>query len=275
MDEYSLGRLIRLVVEINLWRFDPVVWRRFLLAGVIDSFHGGAAILIERFYKKGSNEPDRWYAQIVYKWKHKDIPALFDSSSQRAQQEGNFLDNPFWLDSPPQDGPVCFSGIERLGEKDYWRNPFVQQMLQPAACGDGLLLACRNGDHQMELHIFRGFDQDPFNKTDRRMGLFLNQQLRCYIMDLAPPSKPSIAFLPCRPRQVMTYLLKGYSEKEVAHHMCLSPQTVHDYVKTIYRHFKVRSRSELTAVYLELDQKPYGQLPLDFIEKGCSIGIGS
>ena len=42
-------------------------------------------------------------------------------------------------------------------------------------------------------------------------------------------------------------LLGGASEKEIADRMGLSAHTVHQYVKSIYRAFGVRSRAELMA----------------------------
>jgi hypothetical protein len=42
----------------------------------------------------------------------------------------------------------------------------------------------------------------------------------------------------------------GRSEKQVADDLHLSPHTVHEYVKALYRHFGVQSRSELLALCL-------------------------
>jgi hypothetical protein len=53
--------------------------------------------------------------------------------------------------------------------------------------------------------------------------------------------------------------------------MGISPQTVHDYVKTIYRHFQVGSRAQLTACYLGLNQESGGQSALDLVENGYSV----
>jgi DNA-binding CsgD family transcriptional regulator len=197
--------------------------------------------------------------------------AFHGGSLQRVRQEGDFLNTPYWLAPLPEDGLACFSGIQRLGARAYWEHRFVRQMLRPVSCGDGLLLACRDADLQMELHIFRADGDEPFDARDKRMCLFLNDQLRCYMADLAPMSKPSMMSLPPRPRQLMAYLLKGYSEKEAADHMDISPQTVHDYVKTIYRHFKVGSRAQLTALYLGLNQESGGQSALDLVENGYSV----
>ncbi len=50
-----------------------------------------------------------------------------------------------------------------------------------------------------------------------------------------------------RATQTLRELLGGASEKEIADRMGLSAHTVHQYVKSIYRAFGVRSRAELMA----------------------------
>jgi DNA-binding NarL/FixJ family response regulator len=50
--------------------------------------------------------------------------------------------------------------------------------------------------------------------------------------------------------QVVTLLLRGLGEKEVAEHLCLSRHTVHTHIKHIYKFLGVQSRSQLLATYL-------------------------
>jgi len=54
-----------------------------------------------------------------------------------------------------------------------------------------------------------------------------------------------------RLRQTLAHLLEGDSEKEVAAQLGLSVPTTHQYVTTLYRHFGVRSRSQLIAHLLQ------------------------
>ena len=56
--------------------------------------------------------------------------------------------------------------------------------------------------------------------------------------------------------RVLDLLLTGRSEKEVAVTLRLSPHTVHNHVKVIYRRMKVSSRPELLALFVDDDKKP-------------------
>ena len=67
---------------------------------------------------------------------------------------------------------------------------------------------------------------------------------------LAGPNDPSATLLPPRVRQTLECLLQGDSEKQVAQRLRLGAETVHQYVKHIYRHYGVRSRGELLAHWL-------------------------
>jgi DNA-binding NarL/FixJ family response regulator len=58
------------------------------------------------------------------------------------------------------------------------------------------------------------------------------------------PAAPATDLTP-RERQVLEGLVDGLSEKQVATRLDLAPQTVHSYIKQLYRKLHVRSRSEL------------------------------
>jgi DNA-binding CsgD family transcriptional regulator len=53
-----------------------------------------------------------------------------------------------------------------------------------------------------------------------------------------------------RLRQTLARLLAGDSEKQVARHLALSKNTVHVYVKALYRQYNVNSRGELLARFV-------------------------
>jgi DNA-binding CsgD family transcriptional regulator len=63
----------------------------------------------------------------------------------------------------------------------------------------------------------------------------------------ANPNHPAGAPLQPRLLKVLEELLSGHSEKQVAAKLNYSPHTIHTYVKAIYKHYEVSSRSELLA----------------------------
>ena len=65
---------------------------------------------------------------------------------------------------------------------------------------------------------------------------------------------PSPTLTPAEER-VFWLLLSGHSEKEIAKKIHLSPHTVHNHVRHIYRAYEVKSRSELLAKFVRTDLK--------------------
>jgi DNA-binding NarL/FixJ family response regulator len=53
-----------------------------------------------------------------------------------------------------------------------------------------------------------------------------------------------------RMRQTLERLLAGDQEKEIANRLGVSQNTVHVYVKALYRHYNVSSRGELFAKFV-------------------------
>jgi DNA-binding CsgD family transcriptional regulator len=53
-----------------------------------------------------------------------------------------------------------------------------------------------------------------------------------------------------RERDTLALLLEGKCDKEIAERLAISPLTVNQYNKSIFRHFEVRSRSSLLAKLL-------------------------
>jgi DNA-binding NarL/FixJ family response regulator len=66
--------------------------------------------------------------------------------------------------------------------------------------------------------------------------------------------KKEIPGLTPRESQILERLGKGMAPKEVAHDLCLSYETVRDYLKAVYSKLHVRSRTEAVIKYLEHTQ---------------------
>jgi DNA-binding CsgD family transcriptional regulator len=103
----------------------------------------------------------------------------------------------------------------------------------------GLALARRPGD------------QERFTHRDCELVHLFHSEMRwIYALDL-PLASPDVVSLSPRPQETLQYLLAGNSEKEIAVHLGLSLNTVHHYVKRLYRHFRVSTLSELLARWVK------------------------
>lgn len=134
-------------------------------------------------------------------------------------------------------------------EDDAYASTFFQQQFVRSGMSDMLL--SRGYIALGRIHvmaIMRPVHVEPFTIAQRRLLHLLMMEVTGQLgRRLALFGEPSLDDLPTRLRQVLSRLLRGDSEKQVAHHLQISHHTVHDYVKKLHGHFDVSSRGELLA----------------------------
>jgi DNA-binding CsgD family transcriptional regulator len=96
----------------------------------------------------------------------------------------------------------------------------------------------------------------PFTPRHREMLHVIHSEMDWFYRPAANPLHSAIESLSERERQTLMRLLAGHSEKEAAAEMGLSPHTVHVYIKSLYRAFKVNTRNELLALFIDYRGKP-------------------
>lgn len=88
-------------------------------------------------------------------------------------------------------------------------------------------------------------DARPFSQREREIINAMHVEMAwVYGHDLLMTSPEALA-LPPRKRETLQYLLAGDRETQIAAKVEVSRTTVHNHVKSLYRHFNVASRREL------------------------------
>jgi DNA-binding CsgD family transcriptional regulator len=125
---------------------------------------------------------------------------------------------------------------------DYFRrydcDDYIKSM-EPVELPGGTQLLCG-------ITLYRGWRERPFSERERALVSLLHEQLAGDWRE-AHAGPPELRYMAPRLRQTCSLLMRGLSEKEVAAALDLSTHTVHQYVKELYRHMRVRSRGELHA----------------------------
>jgi hypothetical protein len=106
--------------------------------------------------------------------------------------------------------------------------------------------------------LHRTVGEPDFSERQRRLlHLFhaeLGRLIGLVLVSARDPFSPTK--LPTRVWETLQCLLDGDSEKQAAARMRLSRETVHQYVKALYRHFGVSSRAELLAHFIRRPSLP-------------------
>ena len=110
-------------------------------------------------------------------------------------------------------------------------------------------------DNYSGVCILRSLGERKFRPRDKTFLQLLHEELAPMVgRQLAAAHEPSATQLSPRLRQVLDCLLEGDSQKQVAARLGLTAQTAHQYVKAVYRHFRVNSRAELMARWIRFDR---------------------
>ena len=107
------------------------------------------------------------------------------------------------------------------------------------------------GDMWHSLWIHRAIGRPGFNRRDWWIVRCVHEEIGRQIGNaLASPAEPKLSDLTPRRREVLTGLLEGLTENDLAAQLGIGRATVHEHVMAIYRHFQVGSRAELMALFI-------------------------
>ena len=150
---------------------------------------------------------------------------------------------------------LTLSRQQLLGDRDWYRSAHVQELRRGAGVDSFLYTGCFEQARPAAFSMHRAWGERPFTERDRLLIDAFHAEGR-WLHAPPPPAVDSslLEELPPRLREVLLFLARGCSEKQVAAELHLSSHTVHDYVKSLHRRLRVQSRGELLALVLPARQ---------------------
>jgi DNA-binding CsgD family transcriptional regulator len=155
-----------------------------------------------------------------------------------------------------RDDGICLSRTQLFDDERRWQATVdFQRIFQPARANYALWcnrsLPGVAADESLGIHLLRTGSRRDFGPRDRA----LVQETQAALVGLiggplARFADPSAMALVPQVRRVLRFMLEGDSDKQIASRVKLSPYTVNQYTKVTFRHFRVRSRSELMARWI-------------------------
>jgi DNA-binding NarL/FixJ family response regulator len=143
---------------------------------------------------------------------------------------------------------ATFTRDQLVTDHVWYSSQHVQQLRRTARVDSFIYTAYAPSEKEMRaFSLHRPWGARPFSERERRLVDLFHRECR-FLHEPAGDLSPAILRgLPPRLCEMLRGLVRGRSEKQLAADAGLSPHTVHDYVKALYRHFGVQSRSELLA----------------------------
>jgi DNA-binding CsgD family transcriptional regulator len=150
-------------------------------------------------------------------------------------------------------GVGAITAAELSSPTAYHRAGFFQEHLRPNHV-DGLLLVeavARHASLDVQFAIAREANDRPFSSRARNVLAAVAECVSSRVeTKLSTRRQRGRHDLSPRQNQVLSALLDGDSEKQIAARLHLSAPTVHEHVTTLYRYFGVHSRGELLAYFV-------------------------
>jgi DNA-binding CsgD family transcriptional regulator len=143
--------------------------------------------------------------------------------------------------------PLVTLARSDVADLDWHMSEARNDVHRPASIDDSLLSMARLGEGKTSfIALKRAWGEAPFGDEERELLDVAHGECG-WIFETPSTRAPLDVHFSKRERETLDLLLTGMSEKEVAASLELSPHTVHDYVKVIFRKLRVASRAELMA----------------------------
>lgn len=250
----DVREIFRLVGECRELGDDRLAWRAHLLAGMerlVDADLGTA----------GEMQGCRSLRVVdlgVTLWMR---PGLFDPAridAAMAEFRGDPARTPILLEyfrkDPLADG-ACLARTDLLTDRAWYASDDYQTVYRP--CGTDHIVFCfrpipgASDGADAGVVLARAKGARAFSARESLLVREAHAAIASSIgRPLARFSDPSPLELSPRERQVLACLLEGDGDKQIAARLTISPYTVNQYTKSVFRHFGCQGRSELLALWL-------------------------
>ncbi|QEG33642.1 helix-turn-helix domain-containing protein [Bythopirellula goksoeyrii] len=246
----------RLIGECRELGPNPIAWRRHYLEGLTKII--GAQVAVGGTWRMTSSDgpPEL----------HDNLELGFASEEQHAiwrtfMNDGMVSANSFRQFASRPGRLITCTRKEVATDREWYRSPEYQNYMRLAGVDASLASFYRPQPWNIAsaVTIHRPIGEAQFGHRERKLLEFAQSEIgRLIGVSLAGPDEPSEFQLPPRVQQTLHCLLEGDGERQVASRLGISPETVHQYVKVIYRHYSVSSRAELLAHWLRFHRGMHG-----------------
>lgn len=248
--------LIRLVGECRDLGDDRLAWRRHLLGGLAGMVGADMALTGEMAGCRALKNVD---LGVHFWWPHGlEPPPFWPAHIARFRRDGGY--SPVLTDYHRLNGDAPGRALARrdfVADRDWYRSHDflnVQNVLgvdHTLFCFRPIAASPPAADEHTGIVLTRLAGRPDFAPRDRTIVRETHAAIAPLVGGaLARFVEPAPSDLPPRTRQVLACLLEGEGDKQIALRLGLSPHTVNQHTKAIYRHFGVQGRAELLARWI-------------------------
>lgn len=187
-----------------------------------------------------------------------------DATERRTLVEGISLKklsySPLWVEmtrAMSHAGPLTRRQDRLIDGRRWQASEIYDHHIRPTRIGQGIMSAIwmpHRGTWSVWCLTNDRSDGALTERQERLMGTLHEAIAPLIGTRLCAAHQRSLSGLSARRREVLSLLLAGRTEKEIADQLYRSRGAVHEHVAFLYEHFGVRSRAELSAYFI--DRRP-------------------
>lgn len=243
----KMRHLYQLLHRVQINGFDESLWRQILIEGLGKYFDLGC-IWCGVINEKRVYCDQHTFNQFALAVGSHPLIQMCDQFEQRWSRS---------VDHPSFHATDVIKWVNLMLEEysDVWyHNAHVRLEVLKVAEKQVVLLTYMLNSRNLRCILF----EVPDRLHGRTGGLRLRRLCRLMLIEIQRMVRKSRLATDCylsspmspRESQTARLLLQGYTEKQIARQMYLSPHTVHSYIKAVYRLFGVSSRAEFSALFV-------------------------
>lgn len=233
--------MFHLLFEVRDLGASPVAWRQHMVARLLEFVGGTTGIATEAVIPRRPGNP-RLLGTVIGGVRDPRLVSVYRAVVERG---GYSLDLRHERVAGRPNSTVARTR-QQMAENRAWRqrpdlDPWRALGCEHFICSKQYLPSWRC------VHLIiltRSSREGPFDELERRTVALFHAELgrlwRCIGDDCGADLSPPL-------QRTLDRLLEGSSEGEIVSALGLSPHTVHDHVKRLYRRFQVNSRAQLLA----------------------------
>jgi DNA-binding CsgD family transcriptional regulator len=189
-------------------------------------------------FEHGGFDEER-FARYVEAMNHPDMEAVTRPSSIELKERGTQLTRTRRQMDPQMN-------LEKSAAGAFWARADIGPLL--------ISQRPMEGGGTSGVAVYRRFGQPPFDEREARIAhIILSEVPWLHFTAFPDQTSRQISRLYPRHRTVLNLLGEGWSRKKIAAHLQITENTIHGYVKDIFKHFGVHSQAELLARFTKGD----------------------
>lgn len=252
----DLRTIHRLVGECREMGDSSMGWRSHLLDEAMGWLGAGVGVGYDAVWQVGSPVQGMTILGVIDRgWGGRFDRSAFDATNEAFATRGSDYQPMFtpYFESARRGCGPAMTRADLISDREWYGSDYYRNYHGSMGC-DAMMFCVLPTGRGCRLNAFflvRAIGEPDFAPRARTIVAELHSQVAALVEGpLAGYREPSPDGLAPRARQVLRCLLEGDGDKQVAARLGLSRHTVNFYVRQVFAHFGVASRSELMARWI-------------------------